>query len=242
MGILLFMGIVALYLTTAQNNRGEAVRGPGAPARCCPAFAAPLASGNLSGDANVCQRTPCPEGAGKVLACDVRSDQVLNSCKLREGPAVLTFVVTQGTDCEPQVDRVERMRREFPDVDFAVVLSGQERDEAVQIVRRRRWTLPVGLDPDGAVTNLYGIGRLPDHGVLRRQRPGQARPRSGNLTEQQLREQVRAISPVSAEPELTAGWVDAELAEEFPELGSTACGWRRARAAARSRCATACAS
>ena len=192
-GILLFMGVVALYLTTAQSNQGEAVGGPATGSRLS-AFAAPLAQGNLHGDANVCQRTPCPEEAGKVPACDVRSDQVLNSCKLRDGPAVLTFVVTQGTDCEPQVDRVERMRREFPDVDFAVVLSGLEPAEAVQIVRRRRWTLPVGLDPDGAVTNLYGIGVCPT--TVFSDEAGRVRETAlGNLTEQQLREKVRSISP-----------------------------------------------
>jgi AhpC/TSA family len=191
-GILLFMGIIALYFTTAQPNKGEGVRGP-ATGTTLSAFAAPLASGVLSGDANVCQRTPCPEEAGKVLACDVRSDQVLNSCKLREGPAVLTFVVTQGTDCEPQVDRVERMRRRFPDVQFAVVLSGLDRDEAVQIVRRRRWKLPVGLDPDGAVTNLYGIGVCPT--TVFSDKNGKVRETSlGNVTEEQLRARVRRIS------------------------------------------------
>jgi len=192
-GILLFMGVIALYLTTAQPNKGEAVRGP-ATGTTLAAFAAPLASGRLSGDANVCQRTPCPEEAGKVLACNLRSDQVLNSCKLRKGPAVLTFVVTQGTDCEPQVDRVERMRREFPDVSFVVVLSGLEREEAVQLVRRRAWKLPVGLDPDGAVTNLYGVGVCPTS--VFSDRRGKVRETSlGNLTEQQLRQKVRPISP-----------------------------------------------
>ena len=148
----------------------------------------------------------------------MRSDQVLNSCKLREGPAVLTFVVTQGTDCEPQVDRVERMRREFPDVDFAVVLSGLERDEAVQIVRRRGWRLPVGLDPDGAVTNLYGIGVCPTTVFSDRERPGQGDRAREPHRAAAAPEGARDLA-VSAEPELTAGWVDAELAEEFPELG-----------------------
>jgi hypothetical protein len=188
----MFMGVIALYLTTAAPNKGEAVRGP-ATGSTLSAFAAPLASGTLSGDANVCQRTPCPEGAGKVLACQVRSDQVLNSCKLRERPAVLTFVVTQGTDCEPQVDRVERMRRRFPGVEFVVVLSGLDRDEAVQLVRRRGWDLPVGLDADGAVTNLYGVGVCPT--TVFSDKAGKVRETSlGNLTEKQLREKVRRIS------------------------------------------------
>jgi len=191
-GIGALMVIVAVLLLNAVPNRGKAVLGPkqGSP---LPAFAAPLASGALVGDANLCQRTPCPDGAGKVPACAVASEQVLNSCKLRGGPAVLTFVVTQGTDCEPQVDRVERMRREFPDVSFAVVLSGLEHDEAVQLVRRRRWTLPVGLDRDGAVTNLYGIGVCPTT-VFSGGDGKVAAVTLRNLTEQQLRDRVRRLA------------------------------------------------
>lgn len=191
-GIAALMVVVAVLLLNAVPNRGKAVLGP-QPRGPLPAFAAPLASGSLVGDANVCQRAPCPEGAGKVPACEVGSAEVLNSCQLRRGPAVLTFVVTQGTDCEPQVDRVERMRRGFPDVDFAVVLSGQERDEAVQIVRRRRWTVPVGLDRDGAVTNLYGIGVCPTT-VFSDGEGKVAAVTLRNLTEAQLRERVRRLA------------------------------------------------
>jgi hypothetical protein len=190
-GIALFMGIVALYLTTARPNSGEAVRGP-QPATTLAAFAAPLARGQLAGDANVCQRAPCPDGAGRMPACELRSDQVLNSCALRERPTVLTFVVTQGTDCEPQVDRVERMRRDFPGVNFAVVLSGLESAEAKQLVRRRGWTLPVGLDPDGAVVNLYGIGVCPT--TVFSGRDGKVTSTAlGNLTEDELSRRVRRL-------------------------------------------------
>ena len=191
-GIGAFMVVVAVLLFNAVPNRGKAVLGP-KPGSALPAFAAPLASGALTGDANVCQRMPCPESAGKVAACDVESRQVLNSCTLRARPAVLTFVVTQGTDCEPQVDRVERMRREFPQVDFAVVLSGLDRAEAVELVRRRRWTLPVGLDRDGAVTNLYGIGVCPTT-VFSGGDGKVAAVTLRNLTETQLRERVRNIA------------------------------------------------
>lgn len=192
-GIVLFMGIIALYLTTAQPNKGEGFRGPNAGSRLAP-FAAPLASSDLNGQANVCQHAPCPKGAGKVPACELRGAEILNSCQLREGPAVLTFVVTQGTDCEPQVDRVERMRREFPRVRFAVVLSGLERGDAVHIVRRRGWKLPVGLDPDGAVTNLYGVGVCPT--TVFTDKDGKVKETAlGNLTEAQLRAKVRRISP-----------------------------------------------
>jgi len=74
-----------------------------------------------------------------------------------------------------------------------VVLSGLERDEEAQLVRRRGWKLPVGLDPDGAVTNLYGDGGC--HTTVFSDKDGKVRESTlGNLTEAQLTEKVRRIS------------------------------------------------
>ena len=67
---------------------------------------------------------PCPAQAGSVPACELASEIVLNICELRRDPVVLTFMVTTGADCEPQVDRVERMLSDFPGVRFA---RGHER-------------------------------------------------------------------------------------------------------------------
>jgi hypothetical protein len=190
-GIVMLMGIGVLLLTTALPNSGEGVRGP-RPGTRLPVFAAPLATGDLQGDANVRQGASGSDSAGKVPACDLRSGEVVNLCRLRERPLVLTFVVTKGADCEPQVDRVERMRRDFPRVNFAVVMSGNERDAAEQIVRHRRWTEPVAVDEDGAVVNLYGIGVCPTT-VLALRGGRVAETALGNLTEDQLRSKVRRL-------------------------------------------------
>src|SRR5215210_190118 len=159
-GIVLLMGIGVLLLTTTVPNSGRGVEGPpkGKP---LPAFAAPLASGSLDGEANVCQRRPCPRGSGRVPACDVRGDGVVNLCELRRRPLVLTFVVTRGADCRPQVDRVERIRDAYPKVNFAVVMSGNSRAEAARQARRRGWKQPVAVDRDGGLVNAYGVGICP---------------------------------------------------------------------------------
>jgi AhpC/TSA family protein len=191
-GIVLLMGIGVLLLTTALPNTGEGVQGPAVGARLS-TFAAPLATGNIEqGDANVCQRRPCPKNAGRVPACEVRSSAVVNLCQLRARPLVLTFVVTRGADCEPQVDRVERMRRDFPGAGFAVVMSGNSREEAEQIARRRSWSQPVAVDEDGAVVNLYGVGICP---VTVFAAPGGkvVETALGNLTEDQLRSKTRHL-------------------------------------------------
>jgi hypothetical protein len=193
-GIVALMVIAVVFFTVNLPNKGAGVRGP-QPGERLPAFAAPLATSNVDDDfdANVFPSSKDAKSAGKRLsACEVRTESVLNSCVLRERPAVLTMIATEGTDCEPQVDRVERIREEFPQVNFAVLMSGQKRSEAGQIVRRRGWGMPVGVDRDGAVTNLYGVGVCPTtvfsdgSGTVRR-------TDLGNLTEAQLRAHIRGL-------------------------------------------------
>ena len=160
--IVALMGISVLLFTTALPNAGEGVKGlkRGTP---IPDFAAPLVTSNLIGDANVCQKqSECNEQAGSRPACTLRSSELFNVCEARRRPLVLTFVFDEGADCNPQVDRVERMRREFPRVNFAVVyFSREKREELRQIVRRRGWRQPVAHTRDGAVVNLYGVGLCP---------------------------------------------------------------------------------
>jgi peroxiredoxin len=190
-GILMLMGIGVLLFTTALPNTGEGVRGPeeGSP---LPDFAAPLASGETDGDANVRQTTGGSDNAGRVPACAVRGRSVVNSCELRRKPVVITFVVTKGADCEPQVDRLERVYRDFPEVNFAVVMSGNDKGEAAKIARNRRWTQPVAVDQDGAVVNLYGVGVCPT--TVFALRGGEVRESTlGNLTEDELRAKLRAL-------------------------------------------------
>lgn len=194
-GVLLLMGIGVLLLTTALPHTGQGLDGP-TPGKIAPAFAAPLASGNIdNGDVNVCQRaSTCNKQSGQIPACQVRSKVVLNSCQLRRRPLVLTFLVTKGADCEPQVDRVERIRSEFPQVGFAAIVSGNKRSEVEQIASDRRWKQPVGVDHDGALTNIYGVGVCPT--TVFSYAGGRVRRTTlGNLSEDDLRAQIRRILP-----------------------------------------------
>src|SRR4029079_2972794 len=76
-------------------------------------------------------------------------------------PVVMTFMFTRLADCAPQFDRVERVRSEFPDVNFVGVIIKQKKADAAKLVRRHRWGFPVLLDRDGQVSNIYGIGGCP---------------------------------------------------------------------------------
>ena len=161
-GIVLFMGIAVLLFTTALPNTGAGLKGP-EKGDVVPDFAAPEATGDKEGDANVCQKaSQCNDQAGNVPACKIVSEGIFNVCEARRKPLILTFVFDKGADCNPQVDRVQRMKDEFPDVNFAVVyFSDEDREEIAKIVRRRKWTMPVAHTPDGAVVNLYGVGGCP---------------------------------------------------------------------------------
>lgn len=197
-GVIILMVFGVVLLTRSVPDAGETSLGP-ARGSVIPAFAAPSATGDLDGDANVRQAVGGTERAGKGPACELRGEDVINVCDLREKPLVLTFLVTRGADCEPQVDRVERMRHEFPEVNFAAVVSGNDREDVERIVRQRRWQLPVAVDKDGAVVSMYGITICPTTVFSR---PG-GRVRDvelGNLTEEQLRNRVEALV-ASSKPE-----------------------------------------
>ena len=189
-GILALMGLGVLLFAETLPNQGKGLRGP-EPGQRLPAFAAIEASGDKDGDANVCQKAPCNENAGKIPACDVKGSGIVRVCPSERGALVMTFVVTRGTDCEPQVDRVERIRGEFPDVRFMTVLSGDTKDEAGNLARARRWSQPVAVDEDGSLVNLYGVGVCPITVFARDGRVRRAKV--GNLTEVELRRETRRL-------------------------------------------------
>lgn len=116
-------------------------------------FAAPLASSDLDGDANVAHPT-----------CSVaRHDRrALNICLLAQrGPLVLAFFVTGGTQCKQAVDAMQAVSLKFPTVQFAAVAVDTSHSAAARVVRAHRWTIPVAYDADGAVGYQYGVEVCP---------------------------------------------------------------------------------
>lgn len=198
--IVAVMGIAVLLFTTSLPNAGRGLRGlqAGEP---IPDFAARLATAPfLPGeekegvDANVCQRpSECNENVGLRPACDLHGHGFFNVCDARRRPLVLSFVFDEGAECNPQVDRVERMKDGFPDVNFAVVyFSKKERVEVGEIVRRRGWTLPVAHTPDAAVVNLYRVGGCPTTTFVKK--GGAVRETVlGPISEDELRQRVRRL-------------------------------------------------
>lgn len=122
-----------------------------------PAFAAPLVTSDLVGDANVAQGS-----SGARPACSVRDSRALNSCTLaRRGPVVLAFFTEGSGRCLNTLDAMERIAPRHPDVGFAAVAIRGDRDDLRKDVRERGWRFPVAQDRDGAVANLYGVAICP---------------------------------------------------------------------------------
>ena len=131
-------------------------------------FAVPNARTGASGDANIAQddcdsaRIPCPSGNRRTPACQVDVPGALRVCDFFGRPLVLSFWFTRGGDCENQEDVFERAYRRYKDqVNFLAVDVRDSTSEVQQLIRDHHWSHAVGLDRDGALSNLYRVGGCP---------------------------------------------------------------------------------
>jgi peroxiredoxin len=184
-GVVISTVVIVGLITQVLPNENVSLQGP-RPGERLEVFAAPSATGTSDADPNVKQSPTDEDTTNRTPACDVRGPEIVNLCDLRERPLVLTFIVTRGTGCEPQLDRVQRVSREFPDLTWLAVVGGNKRQDVARLVRERGVTYPVAVDRRGALLNLYGVGVCPTTTFAR---PGGIvrETRLGNLSEEQLR-------------------------------------------------------
>jgi hypothetical protein len=131
-------------------------------------FAVPNAvTGPLDKDANIAQddcssaQNPCPSGSRRTPACRIRVRGAIRVCDLFDRPLVLSFWFTKG-NCLPTQDAVDSVARRYGGrVNFLSIDIRDDPSEVRQIVAERGWTLPVGYDRDGAVSDLYRVGGCP---------------------------------------------------------------------------------
>ena len=125
-----------------------------------PPFAVPLATGTLSGDADVA--TAPDEGAlGRVPACQERGAQILNVCQLYEHtPLVLALFVDEGS-CQAVLGEMQALVGAFPEVSFAAVAIKGHRSALRKLIRARGLSMPLGIDSDGALASLYKVASCP---------------------------------------------------------------------------------
>ena len=155
------VGVAALVviIVVAFNslpNAGRGYRGPEEGERV-PVFAAPLASGDTEADANVKQDAGDDDANNDTPACDVRLVDVITACELfAEKPLVLALTVPS-SDCERQLEAMETLSGQHPDVQFAAVVSGRPHETVREVVERTGVTFPVAVDRDLAVFNRYRV-------------------------------------------------------------------------------------
>ena len=137
-----------------------------------PEFAVPnaLPPGPLDKDANVYQddcstsQNPCPPGDRRPSACQIHEppNTAIRVCDLFNRPLVLSFWFTRGANCLPTQDALNRVSKRYRGrVNF---LSIDVRDDPAtvrSIATEHGWTMPVGYDRDGAVSDLYRVGGCP---------------------------------------------------------------------------------
>lgn len=164
-----FVGVIFVAGVNTISNSNGGVLGAGNEGDLpLSQFAVPDARQGTGGDANIAQddcdsaRIPCPASSRRTPACEVDVPGAIRVCDLFNRPLVLSFWFTRGGDCENQEDVFERAYRRFKDqVNFLAIDVRDSDSEVRKLIAEHHWTHPIGLDRDGALSNLYRIGGCP---------------------------------------------------------------------------------
>jgi hypothetical protein len=160
---------LATYNTISNGTQGllgvdASVRG-----RPLPEFAVPRIPGGPDLDANIYQddcasgANPCPASQRRESACRIHVPGAIRVCDLFDRPLVISFWFLRApTSCLDTQDAVNRVAARFRRrVNFLSIDVHDDRDDVARTVAERRWTIPVGWDRDGAVSDLYRVGGCP---------------------------------------------------------------------------------
>lgn len=167
---LAFIAIVLIAGVNALSTDDSGLVTPDDAGRPLAQFAVPDVRSDLTGDANIAQddcegpAIPCPEADQRDPACEIDVEGAIRVCDLFDRPLVLAFWFTRGGECEVAQDRFESAYRRFRGrANFLAVNVRDDRDEVTELIAERDWTHPIGLDSDGALSNLYRIGACPTY-------------------------------------------------------------------------------
>src|SRR5215213_4975976 len=164
-----FMGlIVVAAINAARTGEGTILGTEEVLGEPVAEFAVPDIRGPLDGDANVSQddcetsANPCPAEDAREPACEIDPAGAIRVCDLFDRPLAISFWFTRGGDCTPTQDAFDEVAGHFGDrVNFLSVNVRDDPGSVADIVRQHGWTVPVALDRDGAVSNLYRVGVCP---------------------------------------------------------------------------------
>jgi thiol-disulfide isomerase/thioredoxin len=171
-GIAFLVLIVIATLNTIRTQSGGTLgvngEGRGVPLS---EFAVPNAlTGPLDNDANIAQdncstsENPCPAGAQRTPACEIKlpRSEAIRVCDLFNRPLVLSFWFTRGANCLPTQDALNAVAKRYRGrVNFLSIDVRDDPSDVHSIASEHGWTMPVGYDRDGAVSDLYRVGGCP---------------------------------------------------------------------------------
>jgi hypothetical protein len=156
-GVAAVIAIVVVALNSLPNPaRGSDGPRVGEP---MPRFAAPDARVPADFDPNLNQDASDP-AEGETPACEVPGENVVRSCDYTDKPLVITFIAPTA-ECEAFLDRVDRLARRFPGINFLAVLSAADEEKGAEILAEHDWRQPVALDRNGAILSLYRVSFCP---------------------------------------------------------------------------------
>lgn len=160
--------VVALLNLLGNNDAGILGAGSGNEGEPLVEFAVVDATGGTEADANIAQddcessRNPCPEDQQRLPSCEIESADAIRVCDFFDLPLAISFWFTRGGDCTPTQDAFDQAATRYGDqVNFLSVNVRDDRETVTELIEGRGWSVPVGLDSDGAVSNLYRIGVCP---------------------------------------------------------------------------------
>ena len=204
---LVFIAIIAVAGINALQTDESGVLGANEDEGALPLaqFAVPDVRSELDGDANIAQddcevsRVPCPEDERRTPACAVEVEGAIRVCDLFGRPLVLSFWFTRGGECESQQDVFESVYRRYgKQANFLAINVRDAREEVTRLSDERGWTHPIGLDSDGALSNLYRVGGCPT--FLYAYPGGILRDTSiGELNERELQAKIAELIAASKE-------------------------------------------
>lgn len=161
-----FVGVAAIlalaYISLNTLRTGGIGQGI-PPGRPMPPFAVPLASSNLVGDANLATRSGSGAGrSGRTPACAVSDPRALSLCRAAGDHAfVLAFFSERDPASVRQLDALQAVAPRHPEARFAAVALKGDRDRVRALVRKHRWSFPVGYDRGADIGAAYGVPDLP---------------------------------------------------------------------------------
>ncbi|MGK2877193.1 MAG: TlpA family protein disulfide reductase [Solirubrobacterales bacterium] len=155
---LLAIGVVVSLVTLFAGSRP--VGSENLVGTRLPDFAAPLASGSSTADANIFTAAQA-KAAKSTAACAVELPGAFNSCRDLTGEAIVMFWNSTKSQCVSEVEVLDAFADANPDVNVATVAFDQTVEDVRKFVTTKDWKLPVAIDGDGAVAGLYAVAGCP---------------------------------------------------------------------------------